>query len=123
MIKKTIAALAATPLLFSGAAFAGPYVNVEASGSYPDGAYESGTWEFQLGYEGTTPNGIDWYVSGGPTVTHTEAADEFGDTELIGYIGGGKTLTDTVGVYGELSAATNDDDVDYGGKVGLKYTF
>ena len=48
MIKSTIAALAATPLLFSGAAFAGPYVNVEASGSYPDGAYESGTWEFQL---------------------------------------------------------------------------
>ena len=82
MIKSTIAALAATPLLFSGAAFAGPYVNVEASGSYPDGAYESGTWEFQLGYEGTTPNGIDWYVSGGPTVTHTcllytsDAADE-----------------------------------------------
>ena len=89
MIKSTIAALAATPLLFSGAAFAGPYVNVEASGSYPDGAYESGTWEFQLGYEGTTPNGIDWYVSGGPTVTHPESADEFGDTELIGYIGGG----------------------------------
>jgi len=26
MIKSTIAALAATPLLFSGAAFAGPYV-------------------------------------------------------------------------------------------------
>ena len=101
MIKSTIAALAATPLLFSGAAFAGPYVNVEASGSYPDGAYSSGTWEFQLGYEGTTPNGIDWYVSGGPTVTHTETADEFGDTELIGYIGGGKSLTDSVGVYGD----------------------
>ena len=62
-------------------------------------------------------------MSGGPTVTHTETADEFGDTELIGYIGGGKTLTDSVGVYGELSAATNVDDVDYGGKVGLKYTF
>ena len=104
MIKSTIAALAATPLLFSGAAFAGPYVNVEASGSYPDGAYSSGTWEFQLGYEGTTPNGIDWYVSGGPTVTHTETADEFGDTELIGYIGGGKTLTESVSAYGELSA-------------------
>ena len=58
MIKSTIAALAATPLLFTSAAFAGPYVNVEASGSYPDGAYSSGTWEFQLGYEGTTPNGI-----------------------------------------------------------------
>ena len=72
MIKTTIAALTATPLLFSGAAFAVLTLTLEASGSYPDGAYESGTWEFQLGYEGTTPNGIDWYVSGGPTVTHTE---------------------------------------------------
>ena len=123
MIKSTIAAVAATPLLLSGAAFAGPYVNVEASGSYPDGAYESGTWEFQLGYEGTTSNGIDWYVSGGPTTTHTESADEFGDTELIGYIGGGKAINEKVGVYGELSGATNKDDVDWSGKAGVKYTF
>ena len=124
MIKKTIAALAATPLLFSGAAFAGPYVNVEASGSYPDGAYSSGTWEFQLGYEGTTPNGINWYVSGGPTKTHTESADEFGDTELIGYIGGGKAINEKVGIYGELSGVTTPaDDVDWGAKAGLKYTF
>ena len=110
--KSTIAAVAATPLLVSGAAFAGPYVNLEATGSYPDGAYTSGGLEAVIGYEGETPGGIGWYVSGGPTVTHTEAADEFGDTELIGYIGGGKTLTDSVGVYGELSAATNVDDVD-----------
>ena len=34
MIKSTIAAVAATPLLVSGAAFAGPYVNLEATGSY-----------------------------------------------------------------------------------------
>ena len=37
MIKSTIAAVAATPFLFAGAAFAGPYVNLEATGSYPDG--------------------------------------------------------------------------------------
>ena len=121
--KFTIAAVAATPLLISGSAFAGPYVNVEASGSYPDGAYSSGTWEFQLGYEGTTANGINWYISGGPTKTHTESAGEFGDTELIGYIGGGKSINDSVGVYGELSGATNNDDVDWSGKAGLKYTF
>ena len=42
MIKSTIAAVAATPLLVSGAAFAGPYVNLEATGSYPDGTYTSG---------------------------------------------------------------------------------
>ena len=122
-IKSTIAAIAASPFLFAGAAFAGPYVNLEANGSYPDGTYTSGGLEAQVGYEGETPSGLGWYVSGGPTVTHTETADEFGDTELIGYVGGGKTLTDSVGVYGELSAATNVDDVDWSGKAGVKYTF
>ena len=123
MIKSTIAAVAASPFLFAGAAFAGPYVNLEATGTYPDGAYSSGGLEAVVGYEGETPNGIGWYVSGGPTVTHTEAADEFGDTELIGYIGGGKAINESVGVYGELSGATNVDDVDWAGKAGLKYTF
>ena len=33
-IKSTIAALAASPFLFAGAAFAGPYVNVETVSSY-----------------------------------------------------------------------------------------
>ena len=45
MFKTSIAALAAAPLLASGAAFAGPYVNLEATGSYPDGAYTSGGLE------------------------------------------------------------------------------
>ena len=123
MIKSTIAALAATPLLFSGAAFAGPYVNVEANGSYPDGTYSSGNLEFQLGYEGLTTNGISWYVSGGPTTQHTETADKFGDSEFIGYLGGSKGLTEKVGVYGEISGATNDSKFDVGGKIGAKYTF
>ena len=123
MIKSTIAAIAATPLLVSGAAFAGPYVNLEATGSYPDGAYTSGGLEAVVGYEGSTEGGLGWYVSGGPTVTHTETADEFGDTELIGYLGGGKAINESVGVYGEISGATNVDDVDWSGKAGLKYTF
>ena len=54
MIKSTIAAVAASPFLFAGAAFAGPYVNLEASGSYPDGAYTSGGLEAVVGYEGAT---------------------------------------------------------------------
>ena len=118
MIKKTFAALAATPLLFSGAAFAGPYVNLEASGSYPDGAYTSGALEAQVGYEGETSNGIGWYVSGGPTVTHTETSDEFGDVEFIGYLGGSYDK-----FYGEVSGVTAEDDVDWSAKAGVKFTF
>ena len=118
MIKKTFAALAATPLLFSGAAFAGPYVNLEASGSYPDGAYTTGALEAVVGYEGETPNGIGWYVSGGPTVTHTETTDDFGDVELIGYLGGSYDK-----FYGEISGVTTtDDDIDFSAKAGVKFT-
>ena len=54
MIKSTIAAVAASPFLFAGAAFAGPYVNLEATGSYPDGTYTSGGLEAVVGYEGET---------------------------------------------------------------------
>ena len=118
MIKKTFAALAATPLLFSGAAFAGPYVNLEASGSYPDGAYTSGALEAQVGYEGETSNGIGWYVSGGPTVTHTETTDDFGDVELIGYLGGSYDK-----FYGEISGVTAEDDIDWSAKAGVKFVF
>ena len=117
-IKSTIAAVAATPLLVSGAAFAGPYVNLEASGSYPDGAYTSGALEAVVGYEGETASGIGWYVSGGPTVTHTETTDDFGDVELIGYLGGSYDK-----FYGEISGVTAEDDIDWSAKAGVKFTF
>ena len=118
MLKTSIAALAAAPLLASGAAFAGPYVNLERSGSYPDGAYSSGALEAQLGYEGSTESGIGYYISGGPTVTHSDSTDEFGDVELIGYVGASYDK-----FYGELSGATNVDDVDWAAKAGVKFTF
>ena len=119
MFKTSIAALAAAPLLASGAAFAGPYVNLEATGSYPDGTYTSGGLEAVVGYEGETPGGIGWYVSGGPTVTHTESTDEFGDVELVGYLGGSYDK-----FYGEISGVTtSDDDIDFSAKAGVKFTF
>ena len=119
MFKPSIAALAAAPLLASGAAFAGPYVNLEATGSYPDGTYTSGGLAAVVGYEGETPGGIGWYVSGGPTVTHTESSDEFGDVEFIGYLGGSYDK-----FYGEISGVTTaNDDIDFSAKAGVKFTF
>ena len=122
-IKSTIAAVAATPLLVSGAAFAGPYVNLEANGSYPDGSYTSGALEAQIGYEGETPGGIGWYASIGPTVAHTESTDDFGDVEIAGYLGGSKQITEKVGLYGEIYGVSNDSDIDFSGKIGTKFTF
>ena len=66
-IKSTIAAVAASPFLLAGAAFAGPYVNIEANGSYPAGEYAGGNVEAQVGYEGTTEGGLNYYASVGPT--------------------------------------------------------
>ena len=122
-LKSTIAAVAATPLLVSGAAFAGPYVNLEANGSYPDGSYTSGALEAQIGYEGETPGGIGWYASIGPTVAHTESTDDFGDVEIAGYLGGSKQITEKVGLYGEIYGVSNDSDIDFSGKIGTKFTF
>ena len=118
-IKSTIAAVAASPFLFAGAAFAGPYVNLEATGSYPDGTYASGGLEGVVGYEGATESGIGYYVSGGLTSTHTEAADEFGDVEFIGYVGGSYDK-----LYGEISGVTTPaDEIDWSAKAGVKFTF
>ena len=77
-----------------------------------------GGLEAVVGYEGTTESGIGWYVAGGPTATHTETADEFGDVEFIGYLGGSYDK-----FYGEISGVTAEDDVDWAGKVGVKFTF
>ena len=118
-INQKIAAVAASPFLFAGAAFAGPYVNLEATGSYPDGTYTSGGLEAVVGYEGETPGGIGWYVSGGPTVTHTESSDEFGDVELIGYLGGSYDK-----FYREITGVTTaSDDIDFSAKARVKFTF
>ena len=121
--KSTIAAVAASPFLLAGAAFAGPYVNVEANGSYPDGSYSSGNLELQVGVEGETEGGLGWYASVGPTVNHTETAEEFGDVEIAGYFGASKSITESTSLYGELYGQTASDDLDFSGKVGAKFTF
>ena len=51
-------------------------------------------------------------------MTHTETADEFGDVEFIGYLGGSYDK-----FYGEISGVTSNDDIDWGAKAGVKFTF
>ena len=124
-IKSTIAALAASPFLFAGAAFAGPYVNVEANASYPDGDYTGATTDVAVGFDGSTSEGkIAYYIQGGPAFVHSETADEFGDVELAGYLGASKALTDSVSAYGEVyGQTTSGDDREYSAKAGVKFVF
>ena len=126
-IKSTIAAVAASPFLLAGAAFAGPYVNVESNLSYPDGEYSSAGTDVHIGYEGGSGK-VAYYVQGGPTLAHDETTDDT-ETEFSGKVGLSVAATESLGVYGELSGATNGEDasgdniVDWGAKLGAKFTF
>ena len=129
-IKSTIAAVAASPFLFAGAAFAGPYVNVESNLTYPDGSYSSATTDVHIGYEGTTgtEGKIAYYVQGGPSLAHSESADET-ETELSGKVGASVPVTDSLAAYAEISGATAGEDSEgdtirnWGAKIGAKFTF
>tara|TARA_B100000963_G_scaffold338002_1_gene334463 strand:+ start:3170 stop:3562 length:393 start_codon:yes stop_codon:yes gene_type:complete len=128
-IKSTIAALAASPFLFAGAAFAGPYVNVESNLAYPDGEYSGAATDLHIGYEGVAQEGkVAYYLQGGPSINHTETGDDY-ETELSGKIGGSYGLTESTDLYGELAAGTNGEDTDgdrivnWGAKLGAKFTF
>ena len=129
-IKSTIAAVAASPFLLAGAAFAGPYVNVESNLSYPDGDYSSTATDVHLGYEGTAgaEGKIAYYVQGGPSLNHAESTDDT-ETEISGKIGGSYAISSDLAAYGEISGSTNGEDSDgdtirnWGAKVGAKFTF
>ena len=127
MFKPLIAAAAAAPL-FAGAAFAGPYVNVEANASYPDGEYTTATTDLHIGFEGGTEDGkVAYYVQGGPGFVHTDSSDDT-ETEISGKVGVSVQVADAASVYGEISGISNedssgDDIIDFGGKLGVKYVF
>ena len=127
-IKSTIAALAASPFLFAGAAFAGPYVNVEANASYPDGDYTGATTDVAVGFDGSTSEGkIAYYIQGGPAFVHSESADDT-ETEFSGKAGASLAVNEDLSVYAEISGISNedaagDDIVDFGGRIGAKFTF
>ena len=125
-IKSTIAAVAASPFLLAGAAFAGPYVNVESNISYPDGDYSGATTDLHIGYEGSISETADFYVQGGPTFVAVDGTDG-SEGEISGKVGVNVAATDSIGVYGEISGVTadanNDDVVNWGAKLGAKFVF
>ena len=126
-IKSTIAALAASPFVFAGAAFAGPYVNVESNIGYPDGEYGSATTDLHIGYEGSLSDSADFYAQVGPAFTAVDGTDG-SDTEFSGKVGVSVAATDALSVYGELAGITDeasngDDEIDWTAKLGAKFTF
>ena len=123
MIKSFFAAVAAAPL-FAGAAIAGPYVNVETNAGWTGSDYTGATTDFHVGYEGALGESASYYVQGGASLVSPDSGSD--DTVPSGKAGIGVAVTDSVGLYGEVSfIGSGDDSIDrgYGGKLGVKYNF
>ena len=123
MIKSVFAATAALSMS-AGAAFAGPYVNVEANAGWTGSEYGGVVTDTHVGYEGALGEDASWYVQGGASFVSPDG----GETDVVpsGKAGLGVALTDALGAYGEVSfIGSGDDDIDrgYGAKLGVKYTF
>jgi len=125
MIKSALAALAALPIL-STAALAGPYVNVETNAGWAGDDYTGAVTDLHVGYENDLGEDASWYIQGGPAIVSADG--EEAETRYSGKVGIGVGITERVSAYGELSALTADtalefDDLNVGGKLGVKYTF
>ena len=121
MIKSVFAATAALSMS-AGAALAGPYVNVEANAGWVGDDYTSTTTDIHVGYEGEVGT-ASYYVQAGPAVVAVDGVDT--ETEFSGKAGVGIPVSEDIGVYGEVSFLTAEDEDDFGlgGKLGLKYNF
>ena len=122
MFKTTIAAAAAAIALAPAAALAGPYVNVETNAGWVGDDYTSATTDLHVGFEGEA-GAASYYVQAGPAIVAVDGQET--DTQFSGKAGVGVPVSDAIGVYGELSFLTADDDDDFGlgGKLGVKYNF
>ena len=123
MIKSVFAATAALSMS-AGAAFAGPYVNVEANSGWTGSDYNGTTTDAHVGYEGELGESTSWYVQGGASLVSPDGGET--DTVPSGKAGLGVAVTDALGAYGEVSfIGSGDSDIDrgYGAKLGVKYSF
>jgi hypothetical protein len=123
MIKSVFAAVAAAPL-FAGAAFAGPYVNVEANSGWTGSNYGGTAVDSHVGYEGPLGESASYYVQGGATVKLPDGGAS--DWVPSGKAGLGVALTEDLSAYGEVSfvgSGIAGVDRSYGTKAGLKYSF
>ena len=123
MIKSVLAAAAAAPFMAT-AAFAGPYVNVEANSGWTGSNYGGTAIDTHVGYEGALGESASYYVQGGATVKLPDAGSA--DTVPSGKAGVGVGLTDSLSAYGEVSfvgSGIAGVDRSYGTKAGLKYSF
>ena len=125
MFKSVFAASAALSMS-AGAAFAGPYVNIENNAGFTGSDFEGSVTETHLGFESALGENAAWYIQGGPAFVSPDGDDT--TTELSGKVGIGTDVTDRINLYAEIAAQTQDEinfdeDLNIGTKIGVKYSF
>lgn len=119
---KSVFAASAALFASAGAALAGPYVNVETNAGWVGDDYTAATTDLHVGFEGEA-GAASYYIQAGPAIVAVDGEET--DTQFSGKAGVGVPVTDALGVYGEMSFLTAEDEDDFGlgGKLGLKYNF
>jgi hypothetical protein len=121
MFKSVFAATAALSMS-AGAALAGPYVNIETNAGWVGDDYTAATTDLHVGFEGEA-GAASYYIQAGPAIVAVDGEET--DTQFSGKVGVGVPVSDALGVYGEMSFLTAEDEDDFGvgGKLGVKYNF
>ena len=119
---KSVFAASAALFASAGAALAGPYVNVETNAGWVGDDYTAATTDLHVGFEGEA-GAASYYIQAGPAIVAVDGEET--DTQFSGKAGIGVPVSDALGVYGEMSFLTAEDDDDFGvgGKLGVKYNF
>ena len=122
---KFIAILPAAALM-AAPAMAGPYANVETNAGWSGTEYSGQMTEIHLGYERELGESADWYIQGGPAFVGVSG--EALERRWSAKSGINFGVTEKVGVYGEVSALTAEEEfstenLNLGIKAGVKYTF
>lgn len=121
MIKPFLGVAAASAFAVPSA-FAGVYLNAESNDGYKGSEYTGRTVDLHIGYEGSI-NKFDYYIQGGPAFTAVADVDG-SDSSISGKLGGTYNVSDKLGIYGEFSGISiEDEDNSYGTKIGAKYSF
>jgi hypothetical protein len=119
---KSVFAASAALFASAGAALAGPYVNIETNAGWVGDDYTAATTDLHVGFEGEA-GAASYYIQAGPAIVAVDGEET--DTQFSGKAGIGVPVSDALGVYGEMSFLTAEDEDDFGlgGKLGVKYNF
>ena len=104
-------------VLASPAQADGLYLNPEFNAGWTGSDFNSSLLEGHVGWEKD-----GFYIQGGPAYAQPDGGDA--EVGFSGKMGIGADVSESFGIYGEVSAAKFDDvDAGYGLKVGGKYKF